>query len=101
LGDLIGMIPGFKKIASQVDSEEAQQELGRIKAIIDSMTRQERRNHLILNGSRRARIATGSGTSVQEVNRFVKQFEQTRKMMKKVAKAGGGRGMLRGLGLGG
>jgi len=101
LGDLIGMIPGFKKIASQVDSEEAQQELGRIKAIIDSMTRQERRNHLILNGSRRARIASGSGTSVQEVNRFVKQFEQTRKMMKKVAKAGGGRGMLRGLGLGG
>jgi signal recognition particle subunit SRP54 len=101
LGDLLGMIPGFKKIASQVDSEEAQQELGRIKAIIDSMTKQERRNHLILNGSRRSRIASGSGTSVQEVNRFVKQFEQTRKMMKKVAKAGGGRGMLRGLGLGG
>jgi signal recognition particle subunit SRP54 len=101
LGDLLGMIPGFKKIASQVDSEQAQQELSRIKAIIDSMTRQERRNHLILNGSRRARIAAGSGTSVQEVNRFVKQFEQTRKMMKKVAKAGGGRAMLRGLGLGG
>jgi signal recognition particle subunit SRP54 len=101
LGDLLGMIPGFKKIASQVDSEEAQRELGRIKAIIDSMTLQERRNHLILNGSRRARIAAGSGTSVQEVNRFVKQFEQTRKMMKKVAKAGGGRAMLRGFGLGG
>jgi signal recognition particle subunit SRP54 len=101
LGDLLGMIPGFKKIASQVDSEQAQEELARIKAIIDSMTRQERRNHLILNGSRRARIAAGSGTSVQEVNRFVKQFEQTRKMMKKVAKGGGGRGMLRGFGLGG
>ncbi|HZY59505.1 MAG TPA: signal recognition particle protein [Candidatus Binataceae bacterium] len=101
LGDLLGMIPGFKKIASQVDSEQAQQELARIKAIIDSMTHQERRNHLILNGSRRARIASGSGTSVQEVNRFVKQFEQTRKMMKKVAKGGGGRGMMRGLGLGG
>ncbi len=101
IGELLGMIPGFKKIASQVDSEEAQQEMVRIKAIIDSMTRQERRNHLILNGSRRARIAAGSGTSVQEVNRFVKQFEQTRKMMKKVAKAGGGRSMLRGFGLGG
>ncbi|HEY2106628.1 MAG TPA: signal recognition particle protein [Candidatus Binataceae bacterium] len=101
LGDLLGMIPGFKKIASQVDSEQAQQELSRIKAIIDSMTRQERRNHLILNGSRRVRIATGSGTSVQEVNRFVKQFEQTRKMMKKIAKGGGGRGMLGGFGLGG
>jgi signal recognition particle subunit SRP54 len=101
IGELLGMIPGFKKIASQVDSEEAQQELMRIRAIIDSMTRQERRNHLILNGSRRARIAAGSGTSVQEVNRFVKQFEQTRKMMKKVAKAGGGHGMMRGFGLGG
>ncbi len=101
LGDLLGMIPGFKKIASQVDSEQAQQELSRIKAIIDSMTRQERRNHLILNGSRRVRIAAGSGTSVQEVNRFVKQFEQTRKMMKKVAKGGGGHGMPRGFGLGG
>ena len=100
LGDLLGMIPGFKKIASQVDSDQAQQELSRIKAIIDSMTRQERRNHLILNGSRRMRIAAGSGTSVQEVNRFVKQFEQTRKMMKKIAK-GGGRGMLGGFGLGG
>ncbi len=101
LGDLLGMIPGFKKIASQVDSEQAQQELARIKAIIDSMTKQERRNHLILNGSRRLRIAAGSGTSVQEVNRFVKQFEQTRKMMKKVAKSGGGRGMMGGFGLGG
>jgi signal recognition particle subunit SRP54 len=101
LGDLLGMIPGFKKIASQVDSEQAQQELARIKAIIDSMTKQERRNHLVLNGSRRLRIAAGSGTSVQEVNRFVKQFEQTRKMMKKVAKSGGGRGMMGGFGLGG
>ena len=101
LGDLLGMIPGFKKIASQVDSDQAQQELSRIRAIIDSMTRQERRNHLILNGSRRVRIAAGSGTSVQEVNRFVKQFEQTRKMMKKIAKGGGGRGMLGGFGLGG
>ena len=55
----------------------------RIQAIIDSMTVQERDNHLILNGRRRARIAGGSGTSVQDVNRFLKQFEQTRKMMKK------------------
>jgi signal recognition particle subunit SRP54 len=101
LGDLLGMIPGFKKIAGQVDSDQAREELARIKAIIDSMTLQERRNHLILNGSRRARIAAGSGTSVQEVNRFVKQFEQTRKMMKKVAKAGGGRAMMRDFGLGG
>ncbi|HVB79158.1 MAG TPA: signal recognition particle protein [Candidatus Binataceae bacterium] len=99
LGDLLGMIPGLKKIAGQADSEEAKRELVRIQAIIDSMTVQERNNHLVLNGRRRARIATGSGTSVQEVNRFVKQFEQTRKMMKKFTR-GSGRGMMRGLGLG-
>jgi signal recognition particle subunit SRP54 len=98
LGELLGMIPGLKKIAGQADSEEAKRELIRIKAIIDSMTVQERNNHLILNGRRRARIATGSGTSVQEVNRFVKQFEQTRKMMKKFTR-GAGQGMMRGLGL--
>ncbi|HLH78200.1 MAG TPA: signal recognition particle protein [Candidatus Binataceae bacterium] len=101
LGDLLGMIPGFKKIAGQVDSEQAQQEMARIKAIIDSMTKQERRNHLLLNGSRRARIAAGSGTSVAEINRFMKQFEQTRKMMKKVARGGVGHSVPRGFGLGG
>jgi signal recognition particle subunit SRP54 len=98
LSELLGMIPGLKKIAGQADSEEAKRELVRIQAIIDSMTVQERNNHLILNGRRRARIATGSGTSVQEVNRFVKQFEQTRKMMKKFTR-GAGQGMMRGLGL--
>src|ERR1700731_1649737 len=66
LGELLGMIAGLKKIAGQADSEEAKRELVRSKAIIDSMTVQERNNHLILNGRRRARIATGSGTSVQE-----------------------------------
>jgi signal recognition particle subunit SRP54 len=99
LGELLGMIPGLKKIAGQADSEEAKRELVRIQAIIDSMTLQERNNHLVLNGRRRARIATGSGTSVQDVNRFVKQFEQTRKMMKKFTR-GSGRGLMRGLGLG-
>jgi signal recognition particle subunit SRP54 len=99
LGELLGMIPGLKKIASQADSEEARQELVRIQAIIDSMTLQERNNHLILNGRRRVRIASGSGTSVQDVNRFVKQFEQTRKVMKKFTR-GGGRGMMRSMGFG-
>ncbi|HVA39561.1 MAG TPA: signal recognition particle protein [Candidatus Binataceae bacterium] len=99
LGELLGMIPGLKKIAGQADSEEAKRELVRIQAIIDSMTVQERNNHLVLNGRRRSRIAAGSGTSVQEVNRFVKQFEQTRKMMKKFT-GGSGRGMMRGMGLG-
>jgi signal recognition particle subunit SRP54 len=100
LGDLVGMIPGLKKVAGQVDSEESKRELLRIQAIIDSMTIQERENHLILNGKRRARIAGGSGTSVQDVNRFLKQFEQTRKVMKKLTKMGAGRAMMRGMGLG-
>ncbi len=100
LGDLLGMIPGLKKIAGQADSEEARRELVRIQAIIDSMTRQERDNHMILNGRRRARIAAGSGTSVQEVNRFIKQFEQTRKMMRKMTRMGAGKSMMRGMGLG-
>jgi signal recognition particle subunit SRP54 len=100
LGDLIGMIPGLKKIAGAADSEEARTELRRIQAIIDSMTRQERENHLILNGRRRARIAAGSGTSVQDVNRFLKQFDQTRKVMKKITRMGAGKAMMRGLGFG-
>jgi len=100
LGDLVGMIPGLKKVAGQVDSEESKRELVRIQAIIDSMTIQERENHLILNGKRRARIATGSGTSVQDVNRFLKQFEQTRKVMKKLTRMGAGRAMMRGMGMG-
>ena len=100
IGDLLGLIPGLKKVAGQVDNEEAKREMVRIQAIIDSMTRQERQNHLLLNGSRRNRIASGSGVSVQQVNRFVKQFEQTRKIMKKVTRMGGARGMMRGLGMG-
>jgi len=100
IGDLLGMVPGLKKLAAQADPEEARREMGRIEAIIGSMTRQERRNHLILNGRRRVRIAAGSGTSVQEVNRFIKQFEQTRKMMKKITKMGAGGAMMRGLSLG-
>ncbi|MGO9452789.1 MAG: signal recognition particle protein [Candidatus Binataceae bacterium] len=100
LGDLIGMIPGLKKVAGAADSEEARAEFKRIQAIIDSMTVQERENHLILNGRRRSRIATGSGTSVQDVNRFLKQFDQTRKVMKKITKMGAGKSRMRGLGFG-
>ncbi|HZP45302.1 MAG TPA: signal recognition particle protein [Candidatus Binataceae bacterium] len=101
IGDLLGMIPGLKKLAGAADSEEARREMVRIQAIIDSMTLQERRNHLILNGRRRARIAAGSGSSVQDVNRFLKQFDQTRKLMRKVTRGGGvAHAMGRGLGFG-
>jgi signal recognition particle subunit SRP54 len=94
--DLLGMIPGMKKITRGVDMSTAETELKRIEAIIGSMTKEERRNHLILNGSRRKRIAQGSGTSVADVNRFLKQFLQTKKVMKQMTKLAG-RGMPHGL----
>src|SRR6202040_2749063 len=100
LGGRMGMIPGLKKFAGAADSEDAKLELGRIQAIIDSMTLQERGNHLIINGRRRSRIAGGSGPSVKDVNRFLKQFEQRRQMMKKITRMGAGKMMMRGLGLG-
>lgn len=93
IGDLLKMIPGMKKLAKGGELEGAQGELTKIEAIIDSMTNQERHNHLILNGSRRKRIAKGSGTSVSEVNKFLKQYVQARKMMKKLS-GGAGRAML-------
>jgi signal recognition particle subunit SRP54 len=91
MGDLLGMIPGMKKIAGKLDPGVADSELKRIEAIINSMTKEERRNDAIINGSRRKRIALGSGTSVADVNKFLKQYAQTKKMMKKLTKMGGGR----------
>jgi signal recognition particle subunit SRP54 len=88
MGNLIEMIPGAKKLASQVDSEKAEQELKRVEAIINSMTLQERRNPAILNGSRRRRIAQGSGTTVTDINRLMKQFLEMKKMMQRVSKGG-------------
>lgn len=96
MGDLMSMIPGMKKMTKGMDLSDAEGELKRIEAIIGSMTKQERHNHLILNGSRRKRIANGSGTSVAEVNRFLKQFQQTKKVMKQMSKVAG-RGGMRGL----
>ncbi len=88
MGDLLGMIPGMKKLTSKLDPGVADAELKRVEAIIDSMTKQERRNDNIINGSRRRRIALGSGTTVSDVNRFLKQYAQTKKMMKKLTKLG-------------
>ncbi|GIW45095.1 MAG: signal recognition particle protein [Candidatus Binatia bacterium] len=93
MSELLGMIPGMKKFARGVDLGAAEEELKRIEAIINSMTKAERQNHLILNASRRRRIAQGSGTSVAEVNKFLKQFEQTRKIMKQMTKAMGRGGL--------
>ncbi len=102
VSSLMGMIPGLNKIAKQVDPEKQEAELKRIEAIILSMTPQERRNHEILDGSRRRRIALGSGTKVEDVNKLVKQFVEMRKMMKQLMKMGpGGLGGLLGGGAGG
>ena len=84
VAELLGMIPGVKKLLRGADLSGAEGELKRVEAIIDSMTRAERRNVRILNASRRKRIAEGSGTSVSEVNRLVKQFTQTKKLLKKI-----------------
>ena len=85
--ELLGMIPGVKKLMKGADLAGAEDELKRVEAIIDSMTRQERRDIHILNASRRKRIADGSGTSVSEVNRLLKQFAQTKKVLKKLGSA--------------
>jgi signal recognition particle subunit SRP54 len=88
MGSLLELIPGGKKLASQVDADKAEKELKRVEAIINSMTLQERRSPAILNGSRRRRIAQGSGTSVTDVNRLMKQFLEMKKMMQRVSKGG-------------
>jgi signal recognition particle subunit SRP54 len=77
--NLLSMIPGFNKVR---DISIDEREFVRVEAIINSMTREERRNHTIINGSRRRRIAHGSGTSVSEVNRVIKQYLEMRKMFR-------------------
>jgi len=88
LDQILGMLPGqFTKQLKGVQVNE--KELVKVEAIIQSMTKQERSNAQLINGSRRRRIAAGSGTSVQDVNRVLQQFEQSRKMMKQFAEMGG------------
>jgi signal recognition particle subunit SRP54 len=84
--DLMSMIPGVGKAVKDLDIDE--NAFKNIESIIRSMTPEERSNPVVLNGSRRKRIASGSGTSVQEVNKLLKQFEETRKMMKMMTKSG-------------
>jgi len=84
--DLMAMIPGVGKAVKDLDIDD--NAFKSIEAIIRSMTPEERTNPVVLNGSRRKRIASGSGTSVQEVNKLVKQFDETRRMMKMMTKGG-------------
>ena len=88
LTDLINMIPGVSQNKHLKDLEVDEKELGRVVAIINSMTPQERYKHGIINGSRRKRIACGSGTTVQDVNQLLKNYDHVMKMMKKINKGG-------------
>jgi signal recognition particle subunit SRP54 len=93
LAQILEMLPGgLGQAAKQIDPKEAEGQMKMTEAIMNSMTRGERRNPDILNASRRRRIARGSGTEVQDVNRLIKQFREAQKMFKTIQKTGG-RGM--------
>jgi len=92
IGDLLKMIPGMNRMTKDLDMGMAEDSMKKTEAIINSMTRVERRTPDILNGSRRRRIATGSGTTVQDVNTLVKQFRDMQKMMKQMGIMGGKKG---------
>jgi signal recognition particle subunit SRP54 len=97
LESILGMLPGMGNIKQAMGAVDEKQLL-HIEAIINSMTPKERGNHAIINGSRRKRIAHGSGRSVEEINRLLKQFVQMKKMLKVVggmAGGGGGKGGIR------
>lgn len=88
IGELLDLVPGARKLTQKADLGQAEKELKRVEAIINSMTLQERRNPAILNGSRRRRIAQGSGTTVTDINRLIKQFLEMKKMMQRFNKLG-------------
>lgn len=94
---LMGMIPGLGKLKKLKDAKPDEGELVKIEAIISSMTKAERANHLIIDASRRKRIANGSGTTVADVNQLLKNFAETKKLMQKFTKGGfnGIRNMMR------
>jgi signal recognition particle subunit SRP54 len=91
--DLMGMIPGVGKAIKDVDIDN--KSFDKIEAIIKSMTPKERENPSLMNGNRRKRIADGSGSNIQEVNRLMKQFDDMRKMMKAVSNPAKMAGMMK------
>jgi signal recognition particle subunit SRP54 len=88
LEQILGMLPGMGQLKQLKKFKPDEKELVKIEAIINSMTKEERRNYKIINGSRRKRIARGSGTRTQDVNRLLKNFVQTKKMMESFASKG-------------
>jgi signal recognition particle subunit SRP54 len=92
LQDLLGMIPGMGKQLKGMETQIDEKQLSNVEAIIQSMTPEERRNPALLNGSRKKRIALGCGAKVQDVNRLLKQFDESRKLMKQFTDMGGKKG---------
>jgi signal recognition particle subunit SRP54 len=88
LEQILGMLPGMGQLKQLKKLKPEEKELAKIEAMINSMTKAERQNYKIINGSRRKRIALGSGTKVQDVNRLLKNFAQTKKMMETFSKRG-------------
>jgi signal recognition particle subunit SRP54 len=88
LESILGMIPGLGDLKQLADNKPDEKQMGRVEAIIGSMTPEERRNDRIINGSRRKRIAKGSGTTVEEVNRLLKQFTEMRKVLAMMSQGG-------------
>jgi signal recognition particle subunit SRP54 len=88
LESILGMIPGLGQLKELAENKPDEKQMGRVEAIISSMTPDERRNDKIINGSRRKRIAAGSGTSVEEVNRLLKQFVEMKKVLQMLGQGG-------------
>ncbi len=98
LGGLMDKLPGMGGMADMAQNPQTNKMFGQMEAIINSMTPKERRNPDVINGSRKKRIAAGSGTQIQDINRLIKQHKQMAKMMKKMTAKGGMAKMMRGLG---
>jgi signal recognition particle subunit SRP54 len=94
ISQLLDMLPGMSKLTQDLAPDVTDQQMKMIEAIINSMTREERRNPRIINASRKRRISRGSGTTVMEVNELLNQFRQMQRMMKQLS--GGGKGGRRG-----
>ena len=88
LESVLGMIPGLDDLKQAAEHKPDEKQMSRIEAILSSMTAGERRDHSVMNGSRRKRIASGSGASVVDVNRLLKQFTEMRRMLQMMGQGG-------------
>ncbi|WP_413380070.1 signal recognition particle protein [Alkalihalobacillus sp. 1P02AB] len=101
LDELLNMMPGMNKMKGMKDLKVDDKQIGHVEAIVRSMTPMEKQDPSIMNASRKRRIAKGSGTSIQEVNRLLKQFDEMKKMMKQMSNMTSGKGKKKGKGFGG